>query len=121
MFDMWPGVVMVKHDVFLLVRTFGFDSGFQAMELSQIDVAVKIVLLFPISIRNRPFMLHIVVVPPVTETFLANLSDDFPVNNPRAIPPYTSHGLLAVKVFWNAFRRFSTVNAHLLSLGILEE
>ena len=67
MFDVRPGVIVVEHDVILLARTFGFDSEFQAIELSQIDVAVKVVLLFPVSIRNRPFMLHIVIVPPVTE------------------------------------------------------
>ena len=44
MFDMWPTVVMMKHDVVLLMRTFGFDSGFQAIELSQIDVAVDVEL-----------------------------------------------------------------------------
>ena len=34
MFNVWPGIVMVKHDVVLLAGTFGFDSDFQTIELS---------------------------------------------------------------------------------------
>lgn len=121
MFEMWSEVVTVKHNMILLVRTFGFCRGFQGIELSQIDIAVKLVLLFPISVKNRSFMLHIVVVPPITETLFANLSDVFPVNNSRSVPPYTTDALRAVKVFWNAFQRLATVKAHVLSLGAFKE
>lgn len=66
-------------------------------------------------------MLHIVVVAPATETLLANLSGDFPVNNLRTVERYTPHDLPVVHVFWNAFQRLATANAHLLSLDIFKD
>ena len=118
---MSSGVIMVKHNWVFLATTLDFYSSFQAIELSQVDIAVNAVLLSPISLRNRPFMLDIVFVSPITKTLLANFTDDFTVNNPRAVPPYTPHGLLTVKVVWNGFRRLATVNAHLLSFDFFEE
>lgn len=39
--DVDYSVVMVKHDTILRARTFGFDTGFQAIELSKKDVAMN--------------------------------------------------------------------------------
>lgn len=120
-FDMWLGVVMMKDDVVLLARSLGLDGCMEAVELSQINVAVDRVLLFSIFIRNGPSMLHVVVVPPETEALLANFGNDLPMDNATSVPPNTLHSLFAMQVLRNTLRSLARINTDFLPFCIFEQ
>ena len=118
---MWFGVVMMEDDVVLLAGSLGLDGCMEAVELGQVDVAVKGMNFFVRSVWNRPSLLHIIVIPPKAEALLTNLGDDLPMDNACSIPPNTPHELLAMDILRYSFRGVAFVNANLLPLEVFEQ
>ena|SRR5882724_3907754 len=110
-------VVVMEDDLVPFTRSFDIDGLMKAVELGQIDVAVDVELPFAVFVRDLPFLTLIVVIPPVAVA----VRDDLPVNDSASVPPNAPHCLLAMNIFWDAFRCLTRRNANLPSFYVFEE
>ena len=112
-FNRRPGIVMMEYYLIFLFESLYSNGFFKAIKLGQVDVTVQVLLLFAISVWNRPCVLFIIVVPPVAVILRfspTTFCNDLPMDYSASIPPYTPEGFLGVVILRSTWRSLSFVH-----------